>query len=108
MLKKYGKYTPQGQVLLLMMRKDKERRKKLREERRRRAEERRKREQAARDAAFRQQTRDALNKTNYEINRRKIEFQIQEQERIKRDRINRELSENSQYAERRSNETSNL
>lgn len=108
MLKKYGKYTPHGQVLLLMMRKDKERRKKLREERRRRAEERRRRDQAARDTVFRQQTRDALDKTNYEINRQQIEFQIQEQEQIKRDRINGELSEDLPYAEYRSNQTSNL
>ena len=123
MLKKYGKYTPQGQVLLIMMRKDKERRKKLREERRKREEERRKREeeerrkreeerrrreQAARDAAFRQQTRDALNKTNYEINRQQIEFQIKERERIRRERIDGELSEDLQYAEYRSNQTSNL
>lgn len=130
MLKKYGKYTPHGQVLLLMMRKDAERRKKLREERRRRAEERRKREeeerrkreeeerrrreeeerrrrdQAARDTVFRQQTRDALDKTNYEINRRKIEFQIQEQERIRRERINNDLSENiPDDAELRADET---
>lgn len=108
MLKKYGKYTPHGQVLLLMMRKDKERRKKLREKRRRRAEERRRREQAARDTALRQQTRDALNKTNYEINRQQIEYQIKERERIRRERINGELSEDLQYAEYRSNQTSNL
>jgi hypothetical protein len=121
MLKKYGKYTPQGQVLLLMMRKDKERRKKLREERRRRAEERRKREeerrkreeeerrrrdQAARDTVFRQQTKDAFDKTNYEINRQQIEFQIQERERIRRERINKDLSENiPEHAIVRSNET---
>jgi hypothetical protein len=117
MLKKYGKYTPQGQVLLLMMRKDKERRKKLREKRRRRAEERRKREeeerrrrdQAARDTAFRQQTKDAFDKTNYEINRRKIEFQIQERERIRRERINKDLDVNiPEHAEYRSNETKEL
>ena len=121
MLKKYGKYTPQGQVLLLMMRKDKERRKKLREERRRRAEERRKREeerrkreeeerrrrdQAARDTVFRQQTKDAFDKTNYEINRQQIEFQIKERERIRRERINSELGVNiPEDAEYRSNET---
>lgn len=114
MLKKYGKWTPQGQLLLLMMRKDKERRKKLREERRRRAEERRKREeeerrkrdQAARDTVFRQQTRDALDKTNYEINRQQIEFQIKERERIRRERINNELDVNiPEHARDRSNET---
>jgi hypothetical protein len=114
MLKKYGKYTPQGYALLFLMRQDAERRKKLREERRRRAEERRKREeeerrkrdQAARDTAFRQQTRDALDKTNYEINRQQIEFQIQERERIRRERINNDLSENiPEDAEYRSNET---
>ena len=110
-LKKYGKYTPHGYALLLIMRKDAERRKKLREERRRRAEERRKREeeerrrrdQAARDTVFRQQTRDALDKTNYEINRQQIEFQIQEQERIRRERINKELGVNIlEYARDRS------
>ena len=86
--------------------KDKERRKKLREERRRRAEERRRRDQAARDTVFRQQTRDALDKTNYEINRQQIEFQIQEQERIRRERINNELAVNIPgHAEVRSNET---
>ena len=121
MLKKYGKWTPQGQLLLLMMRKDKERRKKLREERRRRAEERRKREeerrkreeeerrkrdQAARDTVFRQQTRDALDKTNYEVNRQQIEFQIKERERIRRERINNELDDNiPEDARVRSNET---
>lgn len=114
MLKKYGKYTPHGQVLLLMMRKDKERRKKLREERRRRAEERRKREeeerrrrdQVARDTALRQQTRDALDKTNYEINRQQIEFQIKERERIRRERINNELGVNiPEHAELRADET---
>lgn len=121
MLKKYGKYTPQGQALLFLMRKDAERRKKLREERRRREEERRKREeerrkreeeerrrrdQAARDTVFRQQTRDAFDKTNYEINRQQIEFQIQERERIRRERINNDLSENiPDDAELRADET---
>lgn len=114
MLKKYGKYTPQGYALLFLMRQDKERRKKLREERRRRAEERRKREeeerrkrdQAARDTALRQQTKDALDKTNYEINRQQIEFQIKERERIRRERINNELDVNiPDHARDRSNET---
>lgn len=121
MLKKYGKYTPQGQALLFLMRKDAERRKKLREERRKREEERRKREeerrkreeeerrrrdQAARDTVFRQQTRDAFDKTNYEINRQQIEFQIKERERIRRERINNELDVNiPEHAIDRSNET---
>lgn len=113
-LKKYGKYTPQGYALLFLMRQDAERRKKLREERRRRAEERRKREeeerrkrdQAARDTALRQQTKDALDKTNYEINRQQIEFQIKERERIRRERINNELGVNiPEHAIDRSNET---
>lgn len=114
MLKKYGKYTPQGYALLFLMRQDKERRKKLREKRRRRAEERRKRaeeerrkrDQAARDTALRQQTKDALDKTNYEINRQQIEFQIKERERIRRERINNELDVNiPDHARDRSNET---
>jgi len=112
-LKKYGKYTPQGYALLFLMRQDAERRKKLREKRRRRAEERRKRaeeerrkrDQAARDTALRQQTKDALDKTNYEINRQQIEFQIKERERIRRERINNELGVNIPHAKFRSNKT---
>ena len=91
--------------------KEEEERRKKEEERRKKEEERRKKEQAAReqvarDTAFRQQTRDALNKTNYEINRQQIEYQTQQEQ--KQSLINEELSENLPYAEYRSNQTSNL
>jgi hypothetical protein len=83
-----------------------ERRKREEERRKREEEERRRRDQAARDTVFRQQTKDAFDKTNYEINRQQIEFQIQERERIRRERINKDLSENiPEHAEYRSNET---